>query len=342
MPSTESGAGKRQARIRMDRRQLLTGAAGLAGAIAADGTWAQPRGLDPANPDIKFGAAGYIWGTDLSGAVADTRRLGLQGLEPYRQHIPQYATNPAPLKAMFDAAGIALPTCSNGGAGQSTNFIDPAATPQTIADHVKFAREFLVPFGATVFKINVGARPAGGPNDEQLKTMAAALNEIGRQTAAMGIRLAPHPHIWGPLERGEEVRRIMELTDPRYVWLTTDTAHLTLGGMDAVRIIDEFFPRVAHVHLKDCEARYRGNAQTPTRAQHDQASVYKNLGVGGGVDFPAVFKVLRDRRYKGWVVLDLDPPRAGDGTGDIHDNLATNVNYLRNVLGVRLPEPRRA
>jgi inosose dehydratase len=326
----------------LNRRAMLGGVALLAGALSVRQAGAQPRSLDPVNPDISYGAAGYIWGTDIAAAVADTARMGLQGLEPYRTHIPQYAGDPGPLKAMYDAAGLLMPTCSNGGAGQSTNFIDPAQTDKTIADHVKFAREFLVPFKAPVFKINVGARPAGGPNDDQLKTMARTLDELGRQTAAMGIRLAPHPHIWGPLERGPEVARVMELTDPRYVWLTTDTAHLTLGGMDAVKIIDTYFPRVAEVHLKDCDAKYRGNTQTPTRELHDKASVYKNLGVGGGVDFPAVFKVLRDRRFKGWVVLDLDPPRPGDGTGDIHDNLAANVNYLRNTLGVRLPAPRRA
>src|SRR6058998_106311 len=33
---------------------------------------------------------------------------------------------------------------------------------------------------------------------------------------------------------------------------------------------------------------------------------------GGGVDFPAVFKALRDRHYKGWAIFDLDSPRKGD------------------------------
>ena len=46
----------------------------------------------------------------------------------------------------------------------------------------------------------MGARPAGGPSDEQLKRLANTLNELGSKTIAMGVRLAPHPHIWGPLE----------------------------------------------------------------------------------------------------------------------------------------------
>ena len=45
------------------------------------------------------------------------------------------------------------------------------------------------------------------------------------------------------------------------------------------------------------------------------------------------------RRFKGWVVFDLDAPRPNDGTGSIDDNLARDINYLRNVLHVRLPKP---
>ena len=38
-------------------------------------------------------------------------------------------------------------------------------------------------------------------------------------------------------------------------------------------------------------------------------------------------------------MIDVDAPRPGDGTGSIEDNLAANINYLRNVLHVRLPSP---
>jgi sugar phosphate isomerase/epimerase len=137
----------------------------------------------------------------------------------------------------------------------------------------------------------------------------------------------------------------MELTDPKYVWLTTDTGHLTLGGMDAVKIMSDYFPRIAEVHLKDTYAKYRGNTSTPTQEQHKVASVYHNMG-GGGVDFPAVFKLLRDRRYKGWAIFDMDGPRQGDDGFDaiggnldlaVDDYLAHNVNYLRVILGIKLP-----
>ena len=339
----------------LNRRDFVSRAVTLGGLMAAasvarpSDVWAavSHRPLDPINPDILFGSTSSLWSgaRDLEWAIKRMAALGLQGIEPYAAQIEKYRGNPLVLKKMFDDAGITMIDVSNGAKGQSTNFIDPAQTPKTIADHVAFARDFLQPFGCTLWKCNMGARPAGGPTDDQLKRLADTLNEIGRQTIAMGIRMAPHPHIWGPVERESEVRKMMELTDPKYVWLTPDTGHLTLGGMDAVQIMSDYFPRIAEVHLKDTYAKYRGNTSTPTQEQHKVASVYHNLG-GGGVDFAGVFKLLRDRRFKGWAIFDMDGPRAGDDGFDaiggnlelkIDDYISHNINYLRVMLGIKLP-----
>jgi inosose dehydratase len=324
----------------------LTAAAGVVGPTKAWGA-ASRRSLDPVNPDILFGTTSSIWGRqhDIIWAVKRIAALGLQGIEPYGDAIEKYRKNPMELKKIFDEAGITFIDASNGEMGQSTNFIDPGEIPKTIADHVAFARDLLQPLGSDHWKVNMGRRPPGGPSDDQLKRLANTLNEIGRQTIAMGVRLSPHPHIWGPLERERDMRRAMELTDPKYVWMTADTGHLVLGGGDPAQIINDYFPRIAEVHLKDTYAKYRGNTSTPTEEEHRVASVYHNLG-GGGVDFPAVFKVLRDRHYKGWAIFDLDGPRKGDDGFDaiggnldlaVDDYLAHNINYLRDVLGVRLP-----
>jgi inosose dehydratase len=339
----------------VQRREFMSRALAL-GALTAAASVAPPsslwgavshRPLDPVNPDILFGTTSSLWGQvrDIEWAIKRISALGLQGIEPYAAQIEKYRGNPLALKKLFDDAGLTMIDVSNGAKGQSTNFIDPNEIPKTIADHVAFARDFLQPFECHLWKCNMGARPAGGPSDDQLKRLANTLNEIGRQTIQWGIRLAPHPHIWGPVEREHEVRRMMELTDPKYVWLTPDTGHLTLGGMDAVQIMSDYFPRIAEVHLKDTYAKYRGNTSTPTQEQHKIASVYHNLG-GGGVDFQGVFKLLRDRRYKGWAIFDMDGPRKGDDGFDaiggnlelaVDDYIAHNINYLRVMLGVKLP-----
>jgi sugar phosphate isomerase/epimerase len=332
-----------------NRREFMLAAAASVLSPLAWGT----ASLDPIDPYLRYGITGSLWGdwpngnlrmsTDLRQIISDTARFGLQGIEPYARQLGDFVNRPLALKQMCEAAGITLidvgdlpPAPLHPGAWISTD-----GNAELITRMVNFAHDFLAPCGCDHWKTNMGSRPQGGPTDDQLKTLANTLNEIGRQTLAFGVRLAPHPHIWGPLERERDLRRVMELTDPKYVWLTADTAHLTLGGGDALEIIRDYFPRLAEVHLKDTYAKYRGNTATPTQAEHAKASLYHNLGAGG-VDFPAIFKLLRDRKFKGWVVYDLDAPRPGDGTGTIQENLAVNINYLRNVVHVKFPPPPQA
>jgi inosose dehydratase len=342
----------------LQRRHFIVGASALATSTALAPVPAlakiKHKPLDPVNPDILFGTTSSIWNDaglvtsspyTTEQAIRMVAARGLQGIEFYAHGIEAYRSKPLALKKLFDNAGITFIDASNGEKGQSTNFIDPDQIPKTIEDHVSFCRDFLQPLECDHFKINMGRRPEGGPTDDQLKRLADTLNRLGEKTIAMGIRLSPHPHIWGPLEREHEMRRVMDLTDPKYVWLCADTGHLTLGGGDAVQIVSDYFPRISEIHLKDTYAKYRGNTSTPTQAQHRVASVYHNLG-GGGVDFVALFKVLRDRHFKGWAIFDVDGPRKGDDGYDaiggndklkVDDYVCHNINYLRDMLGIKLP-----
>src|SRR5579863_10610759 len=206
---------------RLTRRELMSSALALSGMTAAASVVGPSKALgamthqplDPVNPDILYGTTSSLWRGqhDTVWAVKRIAALGLQGIEPYGDGIEKYRKNPLELKKIFDDAGITFIDASNGEIGQSTNFIDPEQIPKTIADHLAFARDFLQPLGADHWKVNMGQRPPGGPSDEQLKRLADTLNRIGRQTIEMGVRLAPHPHIWGPLEREKDMRRVMHL-----------------------------------------------------------------------------------------------------------------------------------
>jgi hypothetical protein len=52
----------------------------------------------------------------------------------------------------------------------------------------------------------------------------------------------------------------------------------------------------------------------------------------GGEDFPGIFKIMRARKFKSWVMFDIDARSLGDGTGSVEDNIAANVNYMRTAL----------
>jgi sugar phosphate isomerase/epimerase len=277
---------------------------------------------------------GAIFGNLTPEDVALTAALDFPGLEPYRNHIMPYVDQPREFKDLLDRHNVTLVTCSNGGAGQSTNFIDPAARQQTIDDHVAFTRDFLTVFGCKHFKINLGSRPPRGTTEDDLHAIAETLNELGRRTAEYDVMLAPHPHIWGPVERPEEVHRILEWTDPEYVALTLDTAQILLGGGDPMALLTEYYDRVVALHWKDAKATYRGyTGPTPTREMHEQEILYKDLG-SGGVDLPAMWDFMQERDYTYWVTLDLDPPRPNEGEGSPEDKLRINKRFLEEVLHV--------
>jgi len=280
----------------------------------------------------RFGIGTAIFG-DLEPEDLDlVAALGFPGIEPYRQWLTRYLDRPAELRRLLDQRGIAMVTCSNGGPGQSTDFIDPDRRSATISDHLAFAQRFLSEFGCRHFKINLGSRPPGGTTDAQLRAIAGALNDLGRDMLPLGIRLAPHPHIWGPVERPEEILRLLELTDPTYVWLTLDTAHVLLGGGDPVGLLEAHWDRVAALHWKDTAPAYRGwTGPTPTREEHQRECLYKDLG-SGGIDLERVWSLLGERAYRYWITLDLDPPSAGEGS--VEEKLRRNACFLRERLGV--------
>jgi inosose dehydratase len=283
---------------------------------------------------IHFAVGGAIFGNLKPSDVELMASLGFPGFEPYRGWIMNYVANPQELKDLLDRHQITLITCSNGGPNQSQEFIDPAGRQQTIDDHVAFARDFLTVFGCKHFKINMGRRPPHPTTDAELQALADTLNEMGRRTADLGIRLAPHPHIWGPVERAHEIRRLLELTDPNLISLTLDTAHVNLGGGDPVEFMTTYYDRIVAVHWKDTKAAYRGyTGPTPTHEMHAQEILYKDLGAGG-VDIPATYQLLVDRGYQGWITLDLDPPRPNEGEGSVEDKLRINWRYLHDVLKV--------
>ena len=261
-------------------------------------------------------------------------RYGYHGIEPFQNDVVKYIKRPPDVfKAVLDEAGIALCTIGSGG-----QYFDRARLPETLDNNGSTAR-YIAQFGCRHLKVNLNRR--AGPADltaADAKVLAANLNEVGKRTADEGIRLAVHPHAWSIVERKRELEMMLEMTDPGLVSIVLDTCPAAGGGIDPVQCLQDYYPRIASIHLKDTLPRWNPAAgwtgPAPTQEEHRKESIYRRLGTGG-VDFPAFFRILRERQYAGWVTLDFN---AVDMPPDItvEQDMNAHKKYLTEVLRVTL------
>ena len=318
------------------RRHFLQTSAALAGTTGLGLGVAQAKPLS-----FRYGYSAISWGTNIEEAIKVGQRVGLPGIEPFRQNVVNYLDKPLALKKIMSDHGLTMVTCSNGGGPDfSGNFYDPAKVKKTISDHVKFVREFIVPFGyCDHFKMNMGSRPPGyDTTDENIKVCADALNQIGEQIIKMGIKLAPHPHVNSLVQTDHETRLLMKLTDPRYVWLTADTSHLVLGGLVPMEVLTTYWPRIAAIHYKGAPTKLKGNRKVAVPRTGEDAGGhgwFRSMSGpdSGGVDFPAIQKYLVEKNFKGWVTLDYDASMIPKGS-TMEALLAADKKYIIDVLKV--------
>jgi inosose dehydratase len=159
---------------------------------------------------------------------------------------------------------------------------------------------YLKRFGAD--RLIIGP-PGPEVEDERraISAMARLMNEVGRIALEQyGIKAAVHPHVGGLIENPRQIAQLMRETDPRYFNLAPDTAQLWMGGGDPVRMFEEYKRRLVYIHYKDIRAYHRG-----LKGYLDNV-----VELGRGViDFPALHRILKSIRYRGWITIDLDNAR---------------------------------
>jgi inosose dehydratase len=164
--------------------------------------------------------------------------------------------------------------------------------------------------------------------EAQWKQVVDGLQRVGAAAAEEGVRHVLHPHWQTFVERDEDVRRILEISD---VELCLDTGHLTLGECDPLELARSHPERIGHVHLKDVDAavakRLRDGEVELVAAV--QQGLFRPLG-DGDVDVGAVVDELDHGGYAGWYVLEQDvalleaPP---PGSGPIRD-VRRSIEFL--------------
>lgn len=295
----------------MNRRELL--AAGVGALVSIAGL----RRRRARNPRLSFGYAAITWGGEDRRAIDDIAALGFRGIQLRASAVDQWGERPEALRELLTERGLTLVALSSG-----TVRLDPAREAEDLARHVRHAK-FLRDAGGLYLQV-LDERPRDRtPTPDDFRRLGALLTELGRRTADLGIPTGYHNHMGALGEAPDEVARVLEATDPRYVRLILDTAHYRQGGGDPAAAVREYADRLLFLHLKDLEAPLPGEGPGSYR--------FVELG-RGKVDFRAVFAALEDVGFEGWGIVELDA--VPDGARTAKQSGAISRAYLE-ALGFR-------
>lgn len=283
------------------RREFLVGAGASLAAAQLD---VSASAFGVSDYEFKIGYHAITWGDKTEQAIDEISELGFKGIQIRSGDYQKYANRPNEFKDLMAAKNLTVVSLSTGDLT-----INPGAEKQEIADRVAMAK-WMKEVGGLFLQAADSARAKEGINShDDYKRLGKRLNEIGKRTLGeYGVKLGYHNQMGSLGERREEVDRIMDATDPKYVWALLDIAHLQVAGGDPVRFTRDYLNRIAYPHFKDVIIH-------PTQAAMDGSRPrpkYDFVELGQGkVDIPGALQIMKDFRYKGWIIIELDRAPAG-------------------------------
>ena len=267
---------------------------------------------------IQLGYAAITWGGEDEQAIEDISALGWPGIQLRGNVLVKYAEQPSALRDLLAQHHLTFVALSSGNVS-----VDPAVEASTIDEHVAHAK-FLAEAGGLYLQL-IDERPKGWPVDAtNIKRLGRLLTEIGKRTADLGIPVAYHPHMGSIGEKPNDADQVLDATDPKYVRLLLDVAHYQVGGGDPAAAIRKYKDRLLLLHIKD--------ARRPIR---ESGPSYEFVELGrGSVDLPGVFAALRDVKFQGWAIVELDS--VPDKARTPKESAAISKRYLQDVIKVSI------
>jgi len=310
--------------MNLSRRQFLLGAGATALAAQFDPDPISPSSA--ADYEFKIGYQVMTWGDKIEQAIDDISGLGFRGVEIRRADYEKYAGRAAEFKDLMAAKRLTVVSIATGDVT-----INPGAEKQEIADRVAMAK-WMKEVGGLYLQAVDNARAKEGVNDlDDYKKLARRLTEIGKRTfGEYGVKLGYHNSMNSMGERRLEVDRIMNATDPKYVWAALDLAHLQTAGGDPVQFTRDYINRIVYPHFKDVliQKSQAGLDGRPLKLKYD----FVELGQGV-VNFPGALQIMKDFRYQGWIIIELDRAPLGRTP---KESAAISKRYVEEKLKLKV------
>ena len=152
--------------------------------------------------------------------------------------------------------------------------------------------------------------PALGTID--LSAYAERISQFSDRVSEAGLTLVYHPHVMMPVETVDEIDQFMSAAGTGLRMLL-DTGHIAMAGGDYLVVMDKWWDRISHIHLKDIRHSVY-NSLDPRRATFDQA-VHEGIFTvpgDGDLDFGPLIKKIASEGYDGWLIVEAeqDPLKA--------------------------------
>ena len=273
-------------------------------------------------------------------------RFGFHGIEPWGNELRVYLTQPPEVfKKVLDEAGIGISSVASG--GEYFDYVEAAGDARQPRREREIRRRISASRRSRPTSAAVSARRISAPRNGRI--LARNLNEVGKRTLEHGVKFAFHPHAWTIVERKAEVDMILEMTDPKLVFLTLDTCHASVGGIEPVTFARDAL--LAHRafplqrHAAGLERRKR--MERSGAKQEEEAAMAKKLGLPpvAGPDLSAARDRRRglprsdprprERHYDGWISLDFNYVDMLPGV-TIEQDMAAHRKYLVETLHASL------
>ncbi len=237
----------------------------------------------------KIGCQARLWlreTQDIGGKLAtigkDLAAAGYDGLEIGFAYINEPEDTAAYRRAV-DENGLKTAGIHVGGAWHDTAQVQEKSMPQARA-----AADFAGAVGAEYLVISTGRKQDGQLTQEDISRQVEHLSMLSAYAAAQGVTPLLHNHQHEFDDGARVFRGIMSGIDADTLGLCLDVNWAMWAGADGVGIMEEFYPRLRMVHLRDTV---------------NNATCVEVLG-DGDVALAAIFSALRDRDYPHWVLYE--------------------------------------
>ena len=229
----------------------------------------------------------------------------------------KYPKDPKVLKPYLDVRGLTI--CNQ----WFSSFLVSKPLTEVEADFIK-QLDFLKKMGAEVIGPSEQTRSCQGQDisvfsgkavftSEEFKKLTGGMDHLGKIAREEGMKLAFHHHMGTGVQTIEETERFLNETNSDYVYLLYDSGHFAFSQEDPVAALKKFISRVGHVHLKDLRTNVFDAVKKTDSSFLDavRGGVFTVPG-DGSIDFPAIFEILEENNYSGWMVVEAeqDPAKA--------------------------------